>query len=253
LSADPSSGFPDHFSSVAADYARFRPTYPDPLFDWIAAIAPARDRAWDCACGSGQATLPLAERFARVTGTDASAEQLRQVPLHPRIEWRVAPAEESGLPDHSYDAVTIAQALHWFDLPRFWSEVRRVVRHDGIIVACSYGVARFDDSRITAAFNAFHDGEVGPYWPIERGHVDMRYQGIDFPFERIEAPEFDMRSHWSLDQLAGYLGTWSATRRYIADRGRDPVAPFAKELAGQWGDGTRAVIWPLTVLAGRLT
>ena len=180
--------FPDHFSAVAATYARYRPTYPVQLFDWIAGAAPARNTAWDCGGGSGQATLPLAERFASVVGTDASAEQLSQAPPHTRITWRVAPAEASGLDPLSMDAVTVAQALHWFDLTRFWAEVRRVVRPAGVVVAWSYGLFFLEETVITALLHDFHDNVVGPYWPIERGYVDARYQEIDFPFERLSPP-----------------------------------------------------------------
>lgn len=244
--------FPDHFSAVAAAYARYRPTYPEQLFDWIAQVAPARVAAWDCGAGSGQATLALAERFDRVVGTDASGEQLRQAPEHSRITWRVAPAESSGLDPASMDAVTVAQALHWFDLPRFWTEVRRVLRPTGVIVAWSYGIPFLVDGAITSMLRDFHDNVVGPYWPIERGMVDARYQSIDLPFTRLNPPALDLRATWALDQLTGYLRSWSATRRYVQENGADPVTPFADDLRQLWGNGGREVIWPLTILAGRV-
>lgn len=121
----------DHFSGVAADYARFRPGYPAALFDWLAARTPGHDFAWDCGCGNGQASVPLAERYRRVAATDASARQIELAPPQPRIEYRVAPAEASGLPDHSADLVTVAQALHWFDFDRFYTEVERVLKPGG--------------------------------------------------------------------------------------------------------------------------
>jgi SAM-dependent methyltransferase len=244
--------FPDHFSAVAATYARYRPTYPARLFDWIASAAPARHAAWDCGAGSGQATLALAERFASVVGTDASAEQLSHAPLHPRITWRLAPAEASGLDPLSMDAVTIAQALHWFDLERFWPQVRGVLRPGGVVVAWSYGTPFLADTVITPILRDFHDNVVGPYWPVERGMVDMRYQTMDFPFERLIPPALDLRATWTLEQLTGYLRSWSATRRYIAKHGTDPVNAFTETLGDVWGDGSREVIWPLTILAGRV-
>ncbi len=246
------NSFPDHFSAVAANYARFRPTYPNTLFDWIAETAPARGAAWDCGCGNGQATLPLAERFDHVLATDPSAEQIGQAPADPRISWNVAPAEASGLEPLSIDAVVVAQALHWFDLSRFWLEVKRVVRPGGLVAACSYGVPFMDDDALTAELRRLHDDIVGPYWPIERGHVDLRYQTIDFPFECLTPPPFDMRKRWALEDLAGYLSTWSATRRYVAAKNTDPIAPFIDGLRAAWGSGPRDVRWPLTVLAGRV-
>lgn len=251
---DVSSGsFADHFSTVAAGYARYRPTYPTALFDWIAAAAPARDSAWDCGCGNGQATVPLAERFARVIGTDPSADQIAQAPRHPRIDWRVATAESSGLDPASVAVVTVAQALHWFDLPRFWAEVRRVVRPGGLVAVWTYGLAVLDDAALAQALRHLHDDVVGPYWPKERGHVDQGYQTLPFPFDPVDVPAFDIQANWSIDELAGYLGTWSAVRRYVAARGADPVSPFIAGIRPRWGDARRAVRWPLTLLAGRVT
>jgi hypothetical protein len=61
--------FTDHFGSVAGAYAHYRPTYPAPLFAWLAAVAPARQRAWDCATGTGQAAVALASPIpASTTG-----------------------------------------------------------------------------------------------------------------------------------------------------------------------------------------
>ena len=58
---------------------------------------------------------------------------------HPRVEYRVAPAERSGLPDAAVDLVTLALAAHWFDLPRFYAEVRRVGRPRTAIALISSG------------------------------------------------------------------------------------------------------------------
>jgi SAM-dependent methyltransferase len=244
--------FADHFSAHASDYARYRPTYPPQLFDWIAASAPGRGAAWDCGCGNGQATIPLAERFDVVFATDPSAEQIAQAPAHPRISWRVAPAEASGLDAASVDVVTVAQALHWFDLPRFWSEVRRVVRPGGSIVVWSYGIAFFDDAEATRILRHFHDDVMGSYWPIERGHVEAGYQSLDFPFGRLTAPAIGLDALWTVERMTGYLQTWSATRRYIKANGTDPVPAFMDTLRAWWGGGGREVHWPLTILAGRV-
>ena len=125
--------FKDHFSRLAAQYAEFRPSYPGALFDLLARIAPSRGRAWDCACGSGQATLDLAERFESVVGTDASAQQVAAAKPHPRVTYAVCRAEASGLETASFDLVTVAQSLHWFDRPGFYAEARRVLKPEGVI------------------------------------------------------------------------------------------------------------------------
>ena len=139
------TGFQDHFSPVAATYARARPGYPPALFAWLAHSCAARDLAWDCATGSGQAAVGLRPWFARILATDASAAQLEQAQPDSGIDYRLAPAEHSGLPAASVDLITVAQALHWFDLPRFHREVRRVLKPDGLFAAWSYGTLRVAD------------------------------------------------------------------------------------------------------------
>src|SRR5262245_38403499 len=126
------TSFKDHFSTVASNYALYRPRYPAELFAYLATLVPTCEFAWDCATGSGQAAVALAAHFKRVIATDASATQIANGETHPRVEYRVAPAEQSGLAAASVDLLTVAQALHWFDLPRFFVEANRVLRPRGV-------------------------------------------------------------------------------------------------------------------------
>jgi ubiquinone/menaquinone biosynthesis C-methylase UbiE len=246
--------FSDHFGSVSSSYSKFRPTYPAALFDWLASIVPAHHVVWDCACGSGQASLDLAERFERVIATDASAGQVESAPPHPRVEYRVAPAEKSGLPAASVDCVTVAQALHWFDIDAFFVEVRRVVKRGGVLAAWTYGVPRLEDPRADALVQTFYSVTVGPYWPPERAIVEAGYDKLPFPFEEVAPPAFAMTGEWPMAQLLGYFASWSATARYVAAHGKNPVRDFAEEFAPAWGDPERAatITWPLTCRVGRV-
>jgi SAM-dependent methyltransferase len=245
--------FSDHFSSVAEAYAAARPTYPEALFDHLAAIAPSRAHAWDCAAGNGQATLALAARFARVTATDASAAQLAQAPRHPGVTYRVGLAQESGLPGASVDLVTVAQALHWLDLPRFYEEVGRVLVADGVLAVWCYGLQRLDDAAIDERLVHFYSSVVGPYWAPERELVETGYRSVPFPFEELEAPAFEMAHEWQLSELLAYLRTWSATAAFVTARGFDPVVALRAELGPAWGPAgrRRRVRWPLSVRIGR--
>jgi SAM-dependent methyltransferase len=245
--------FSDHFSSVAEAYAAARPTYPPALFDHLAGLAPSRTHAWDCAAGNGQATLALAERFARVTATDASAAQLAQAPRHPGITYRAGLAQESGLPDASVDLVTVAQALHWIDLPGFYEEVSRVLLADGVLAVWCYGLQRLDDEAVDERLARFYGSVVGPYWAPERRLVETGYRTIPFPFEELEAPAFEMVHEWRLSELLAYLRTWSATSAFVKARGFDPVTALAEELGPAWGpsDRRRRVRWPLSLRIGR--
>ncbi len=241
----------DHFSGHAADYAKFRPGYPDALFDWIAANTVSHELAWDCGCGNGQASVPLAARYSRVAATDFSAEQIAHALTHPRIDYCAVPAEASGLPDHCADVVTIAQALHWFDFDRFYAEVRRVVKPGGLIAAWTYQLLRAEPA-INSVLAGFYEHTLGPHWPPERKWVDLAYGGMPFPFSEVDAPQFEIRLQWSLSDLLSYLGTWSATRRCTEAEGADPLPAVGETLAPLWGSTTREIVWPIAMKAGRV-
>jgi SAM-dependent methyltransferase len=253
-------GFHDHFSAVAAGYARHRPTYPAALYDWLAGLPEAPRLAWDCGTGSGQAAVELAGRFDRVVATDASAEQLARVPAHPRLETRQAKAEESGLETGSVDLVTVAQAVHWFDLDRFWAEVRRVLAPGGAVAVWTYDVFRLSPA-VDAVVDRFYRRVVGPYWPPERKVVESGYAELPFPFDEIAAPPFEMTACWDVERLLGYLRTWSAAKRWTeAHGGRDAVAEVEAEVRRAWrttapsagcGEEERHLRWTLGLRAGR--
>lgn len=245
--------FADHFSSLAEAYAAARPTYPPALFDHLASLAPARRQAWDCAAGNGQATIALAARFARVTATDASAAQIGQAARHPGVTYRVALAHDSGLPDASVDLVTVAQALHWIDLPPFYGEATRVLVPGGLIAVWCYGVQRLDDEVIDRRLQRFYGSVVGPYWAPERKLVETGYRTVPFPFDELPPPTFEMAHEWLLGELLAYIRTWSATAAFVKARGFDPVVGFAEEIAPLWGpaDRRRRVRWPLSLRVGR--
>jgi len=236
---------------VSRQYAASRPTYPQALYQWLAAVAPARERAWDCACGSGQATADLAEHFAQVVGTDLSALQLGEAPPHQRIEYHVALAESSGLPAASFDLVTVAQALHWFQHQRFYAEVGRVLRPGGVLAVWCYGKGTVDCAPVNAVFQDFYHKVVGPYWPPERKLVEEGYRSLPFPHPELAVPELTMELDWSLEALIGYARSWSATALYIKALGSDPVPDLSTRLLAAWGDSAvrHRIRWPLGIRA----
>jgi hypothetical protein len=243
----------DHFSSVSSGYAEFRPRYPRALFEFVESVAPNHALAWDCGAGSGQASVDLAESFRQVVASDVSPAQIAQAPAHERISWIVSTAEAAPIVKKSVDAVTVAQALHWFDHARFYGEVRRVAVSGAAIVAWSYAPPKMDGEP-GAILSRFMFDTLHGYWPPERRYVDEGYRSIPFPFERIESPELRLDDQWPLAQLAGYMRTWSATARYRMQHGVDPVTDVETELHGAWGDPEerQAISWPLVVLAGRV-
>ena len=244
--------FRDHFSRDPGAYARFRPRYPAALFEWLAAIAPARRSAWDCATGSGQAATVLGDHFARVIATDASRAQLAAAEAAPRVHYVRALGESCALRGRSVDLVTVAQALHWLDRPRFYAEVDRVLAPGGALAVWCYGLFQASPE-LDAVLHRFYEEGVGAFWPAPRLHVERGYRDIEIPIEELVPPPFGIEAKLTLADLLGYVRTWSAVGGFIAARGHDPVDGLARELAPLWGDPdmTRRIVWPLSVRAGR--
>lgn len=245
--------FKDHFSGHASLYAQARPHYPDALFDWIAQQAPSHHCAWDAGCGNGQASVALARRFERVIATDPSAQQIGNAQRHPRIDYRVESGEHTSITDHSVDAITIAQALHWFDLPRFVEEVERAARPGAVFAAWTYAGCNVS-AQVDAVIARLYEDMLGPYWPPERHLVDEGYASLELPFQPLQAPAFEMCMDWNAGQLLAYLSSWSAAQRYRAATGGDAVAEIAGALCEAWGEPqqARAVRWKLGMRAGRV-
>lgn len=240
------------FDQGGQAYARFRPEYPPELAAYLASLAPDRGLAVDVGCGNGQLTQLLAAHFGQVVGLDPSADQISNAIPNERIDYRCAPAERLPLPDASATLVTAAQAAHWFDLPAFYAEVRRVALPGAILALVSYGVLSLEPG-LDERFQTFYRDEIGPYWPPERKLVDSGYATIDFPFEEIAPPALQIRLDWTLDQFLGYLQTWSAVRK-AREAGRDGLLlDFAGDLARLWGDpqAKRPVSWPIAMRIGK--
>jgi SAM-dependent methyltransferase len=230
------------------------PTYPPPLFDWLAAVAPGRHRAWDCATGTGQAAVALAGHFSEVVATDASAGKLAAASPHLRFHYRLAAAEISGLETDSLDLATVAQALHWFDRPRFFAEVERVLRPGGVLAIWSYCIPHLEGDKADGQLQHFYADIVGPYWPAEKTLVENGYRDLVLPFESLQAPAFAMDIALSLEQVLGYCSSWSASARYREALGSDPIDHLRQALAAAWGEAEtpRRLQWPLTIKASRL-
>lgn len=243
--------FKDHFSKQAADYAKFRPRYPREMFKYLGTVARSRALAWDCATGNGQAAVQLAEVFDRIIATDASEKQIANAEPHERVEYRVASGEESGLESGTIDLIMVAQALHWFNLDRFYAEVERLLKPRGVFAASAYRFLHITPAVDDLVNRRYYSEIVGPFWPAERALI-MNFEEIPFPFPEQETPAFEMKVDWTLDHLLGYLRSWSATQQFIGANRRDPLEGIAAELGAAWGDTkqSRRVIWPLTLRVG---
>lgn len=244
--------FEDHFSRQSGQYAQYRPSYPAEIYTYLASLAPGRSLAWDCGTGNGQAALGLADHFAQVHATDASAEQIKLAQPHERVNYRVEPAEHVSLRDSSADLVTVAVAIHWFNFDEFYREVKRVLRPEGILAAWTYSLTEVSPE-IDALVDHYYHETLQGYWPERIRYLEEEYTTLPFPFDEIQSPSFRMESRWTLDQFAGFLDSWSATQRYRARNGRHPLEGIWEPLLAAWGDAkqTRLIRWPLHFRIGR--
>ena len=243
--------FTDRFAAVAADYARFRPSYPEALFAWLAEQVPAHDLAWDVATGSGQAACALARYFGTVVATDASTDQIARAQPCPGVRYAVEPAERPSLADGSVDLVTVAQALHWLDRPTFFAGAERVLRPGGVLALWTYGFFHVTPT-VDAVTARFYGETLEHDWAPERRLVEERYASVAFPLAPVATPAFTIEAEWTAAQVAGYVASWSAVAVHRRRTGVDPMPAFAATLAEAWGDAeTHTVRWPLTVHARR--
>ncbi|MFJ3264198.1 class I SAM-dependent methyltransferase [Pseudomonas sp. NPDC086581] len=247
----PSADLRNWFDQGGQAYARFRPEYPAELAAYLASMAPDRALAVDVGCGSGQLTRQLAEHFSSVVGLDPSADQIAHAALQENVNYACAPAEELPLLSRSASLITAAQAAHWFDLPRFYAEVRRVAGPNAILALISYGVLRLEGT-LGERFEQFYWNEIGPFWPAERKLVDSGYATLDFPFSEFPGPEIAIRLAWNLEEFLGYVSTWSAVRSACEGEREDLLHDFAADMANRWGDAavTHPVSWPINMRIG---
>jgi SAM-dependent methyltransferase len=243
--------FKDHFSSQSAAYRRYRPEYPAALIRYVASLAPDRRVAIDCATGNGQAAVALGERFETVLAVDGSWSQLELAQAHGRVHYAASLAERLPLRERSVSLVAAAQAAHWFDFDRFHAECRRVLVPGGVVALWTYEKFRVDP-RVDAVIDQFYSAVVGPYWPPERRFVEQGYRTLPFPWREEPAPPFALETDWDLQQVLGYLATWSAVQRYRDQRREDPLPELASRLAADWPDGKgRRLRWPIHLRIGR--
>jgi SAM-dependent methyltransferase len=245
--------FKDHFSKQSPNYSRYRPSYPTALFEYLAGLTAVKERAWDCATGNGQAALGLVPFYEEVIATDASEQQIANAIRHKNICYAVAIAEKTELQSSSIDLVVVAQAIHWFDLKRFYAEVKRLLKPQGAIAVWSYSLLRISP-RVDRLLDEFYTDIVGPFWPPERKLVDDKYRSLPFPFRQLPAPHFNMEARWKLEHLIGYLGTWSSVQRYKQKYNDDPIGEIGGELRAAWGGQKRErrIIWPIYMRVGRV-
>jgi SAM-dependent methyltransferase len=245
----------DHFSSTSREYSFSRPIYPDVLYRFLNDITPNKDMAWDCATGNGQAAIGLCKYFKNVIASDASKGQLEYQFNRNNIRYEMFSAEKADIQDNSVDLITVAQAAHWFDLDKFYKEVTRVSKSNGVLAIWSYGMHKIDSDidKISEKLNVGGD-ILGRYWPKETNYVKEDYKTIPFPFEEVPAPKFEMKVNWNLDDLVCYMQTWSAVKRFSKEKKFNPLSLVMEELERLWWkrDKQKVAKWDINLSVGKI-
>lgn len=244
-----------HFADQPKNYLRFRPTYPDQLFNYLSSIVKARDLAWDAGTGNGQVASALSHYFQNVIATDISQEQLDIAIKKANIRYICCPSEHTNISDHSIDLITISQALHWFDLDKFYQEVKRVGKPEGIISAWCYTLGSVNITIDPIIQKLYSDILGNKYWPKERFYIDEEYKTIPFPFKQIKAPPFQIQKGFNFEEFIGYLNTWSAVKEYSKHNHHNPIDLIFLDLKKAWGSPQteNTMRWPLHLLVGHIT
>lgn len=243
----------DNFSKKSDCYARYRPGYPQQLFDFILDQVEKNDLALDCGTGNGQAATVLSNYFKKVYAIDISSNQIENAPRKQNIEYLICEAEQTPFPEETFDLITVAIAIHWFHFDTFYPEMQRIARNNCVFACWGYNLLYTDNKDFNELLKAFYSETLNGYWDHERRFVEQNYQTIPFPFEEIKNPGFEHTVQWSLFQIEGYLGTWSAVHNYLRKNGSDPVSEFIQIVIKRMAPSTvLSVTFPIFMRIGKI-
>jgi SAM-dependent methyltransferase len=246
--------FKDNFSKQSDVYVKFRPTYPKELFDFLSGLTFEHKLAWDCGTGNGQSALKLADYYDKVYATDPSSEQIKNAIHNDKIVYKVESAETPYLiENHSVDLITVAQAIHWFDFEKFYTQVKRVLKTNGVIAVWAYGIPTIEQ-KLDIIIKDFHDNIVGEFWLPENKLIEKEYTTIPFPFDEIKTPDFFINKKVTISEILGHLRSWSATQKYIEKYNENPTENLSQKLQEHWEnmDDEKEINWKLILKVGRM-
>lgn len=243
----------DNFSKQSSFYKKYRPNYPIELINDILHITSEKDSCWDCGTGNGQVAVELSHHFENVFATDISENQIANAVKKENITYGVERSEDTSFIDNQFDLITVAQALHWFDFKAFNKEINRVAKDDAIVAIWGYGLLRIEKS-IDSLLDSFYTDIIGPYWNKERKYVDDEYASIPLDFKEINLKRnYQIKTHWTIGDLEGYLNSWSSVQNYISQNQENPVNGIVEDLKKYWNKGTtKEITFPIFTRIGRI-
>jgi len=243
----------DLFSKQSDLYARYRPTYPKELYDYIVSFVKEKNTAWDCATGNGQAAVVLSEYFKKVIATDISTAQIEKATAKENIEYKVCPAEFTPFTENTFDLVAVAQAYHWLKWDKFRNEVYRVCKPNAVIAVWMYYNNSTGDKKVDDAIHDFYENVTRKYWDYERRYVEEKYFAVEFDYELLPVKDFETTLEWQREDMLGYISSWSAIQKYIKTNGHSPIPIIEKEIKRLWPEGeVKKVVFPIYLKLGKV-
>ena len=242
----------DYFSKQSDFYAKYRPKYPEELFEYLISLCKSKDLEWDCATGNGQAAISLSNYFKKIVATDFSNNQLSNAFQRVNIEYRLEKAEESTLETNSVDLITVATAIHWFNIPQFYKQTDRVLKPGGVLAVWGYGGCRVS-TQLDEILNRFNFETLNNYWPPETkmNWID-NYRNLPFPYPLLGTPKFIATANYTFYDLLNYMLSWSGVQQYIKKHDQNPIDLVSEELKTKWGNpsDSKMVYWDLFLKCG---
>ncbi|WP_159468181.1 class I SAM-dependent methyltransferase [Dyadobacter sp. 3J3] len=243
----------DNFSNHSKQYSVFRPTYPDEAIEFILNLVNNKTNVWDCGTGNGQLAAKLSPFFQHIYATDISENQITNAVKKDNISYKVVAAENVIFEQNFFDLITVAQAIHWFDFEKFYEKVYLTLKPNGIIAIIGYNLMKIDEESDKIIRHLYSTILGDKYWDKERKYLDEQYKTIPFPFQELQTPSFSQKVKWNLEELIGYLNTWSAVQHFIKANGINPVDEVKKEFENIWGkEKQKEVIFPTLLRIGKL-
>ncbi|XP_074276724.1 uncharacterized protein LOC141600391 [Silene latifolia] len=254
------------FDKQADLYLEGRPDYPKEWYKWLADRTPSHSLAWDVGTGNGQAAIAVAEHYDQVIATDVSEAQLQRAIPHPRVKYLHIPPTFSKDelisligPENSVDLITVAQAVHWFDLPTFYKTASLLLKKPGGIIA----VWCYNNVTVSPTFDpvmdSFHKTTL-PFWNPNIQYVFDGYKTLSFPFGEVglgkegEPKEVGIPKTLSFKGFVRMLKSWSAVVT-AKEKGVDLLNEgVVKEMEIAWGgpELVRLVVYKAHMLVGNV-